>query len=427
MTIIVVNSGDTVSSLARQYGVMPEKLIQDNGIPEDGALAVGQSLVILTPDEVYDVVGQQQTVSSISAMFSQSTKTTFRNNIFLSGNAIAPQNSQVVISYESKPSLRKFLGGYAYDFIDRSLLNTVISYMTYIMPFTYGFRGDGSLIAPNDEFIINTANEYNVRPLMHLSTLTDYGNFSSALASQVLNNATAYEALIENILANVKAKGYYGVDVDFEFLPANDRQAYVRFIEMLTETMNENGLICIVALPPKTSDTQVGLLYEGIDYAALGEAANYAFLMTYEWGYRFGPPLPVAPVPSVRRVLDYAVTRIPPEKLILGISNYGYDWTIPFVAGQSDAPSLSTEYALSLAVKYGAEIMFDEAAQAPYFYYTDELGNQHIVWFEDARSYKAKVELMEEYGLSGGFIWDLMRRNPQGYVTLNALIDIETL
>ena len=75
MTIIVVNSGDTVSSLARQYGITPEKLIQDNGIPEDGALAVGQSLVILTPDEVYDVVGQQQTVSSISAMFSQSTKT----------------------------------------------------------------------------------------------------------------------------------------------------------------------------------------------------------------------------------------------------------------------------------------------------------------------------------------------------------------
>ena len=147
--------------------------------------------------------------------------------------------------------------------------------------------------------------------------------------------------------------------------------------------------------------------------------------MTYEWGYRCGPPLAVAPVPNVRRVLDYAVSRIPPEKLILGISNYGYDWTLPFVKGESDAPSLSYEEALSLARRYNAEIIFDEEAKAPFFYYTDENGNEHVVWFEDARSFEAKVELIEEYNLSGGFIWDLMRENPQGYVTLNSLIDIE--
>ena len=61
---------------------------------------------------------------------------------------------------------------------------------------------------------------------------------------------------------------------------------------------------------------------------------------------------------------------------------------------------------------------------SPYFNYTDSFGREHIVWFEDARSYKAKVGLIEEYNLAGGFIWDLMRENPQGFVTLNALIDI---
>ena len=193
----------------------------------------------------------------------------------------------------------------------------------------------------------------------------------------------------------------------------------------MTEEMNRNGFICVVAVPPKVSDEQMGLLYEGVDYAGLGEAADYVLTMTYEWGYRFGPPLAVAPVPNVRRVLDYAVSRIPPEKLILGISNYGYDWTLPFVKGESDAPSLSYEEALSLARRYNAEIIFDEEAKAPFFYYTDENGNEHVVWFEDARSFEAKVELIEEYNLSGGFIWDLMRENPQGYVTLNSLIDIE--
>ena len=195
--------------------------------------------------------------------------------------------------------------------------------------------------------------------------------------------------------------------------------------DMKTEMHNPYGYKVWVALAPKTSSEQTGLLYEAHDYKALGEIADKVLLMTYEWGYRFGPPLAVAPIPSVRRVLDYAVSRIENEKVILGISNYGYDWTLPFVAGESDAPSISYEEALSLAREYNAEIQFDENARAPFFFYTDSDGNEHVVWFEDARSFSEKVNLISEYDLAGGFIWDLMRPNPQGYVTLNALIDIQ--
>ena len=79
--------------------------------------------------------------------------------------------------------------------------------------------------------------------------------------------------------------------------------------------------------------------------------------------------------------------------------------------------------AVQIAIQNNAEIGFDEVAQAPYFHYVMD-GMTHEVWFEDARSYRAKVSLIEEYGLAGGFIWDLMRDNPQGFVTLNSLIDI---
>ena len=133
----------------------------------------------------------------------------------------------------------------------------------------------------------------------------------------------------------------------------------------------------------------------------------------------------MAPINAVRRVVEYALTRIPNNKLLLGISNYGYDWPLPFVMGQTEALSLSTVRALDLARNYGAEIIFDPVAQSPYFNYTDSSGRAHVVWFEDARSYEGKVSLIREYRLAGGFIWDLMRENPQGFVTLNSLIDIE--
>ena len=422
--IITVKSGDTVNSLSREYGVLPDKIIADNGLPENGELVVGQSLVILRASRVYDAsVGES--VNSVSQMYDIPVRTIYRNNIFLGGKPQLDSNSQIVLEYEEKPSLRRFIGGYAYEFISQDLLDKVIPYMTYLMPFTYGFTPDGELIYPEDDRLIETAKRSGSRVLMHLSTLTENGNFSNELANILLLNPEATENLINNSVENVIDKGYDGIDIDFEFLFREDRERYVSFIRRMTEEMNRNGFICVVAVPPKVSDEQMGLLYEGVDYAGLGEAADYVLTMTYEWGYRFGPPLAVAPVPNVRRVLDYAVSRIPPEKLILGISNYGYDWTLPFVKGESDAPSLSYEEALSLARRYNAEIIFDEEAKAPFFYYTDENGNEHVVWFEDARSFEAKVELIEEYNLSGGFIWDLMRENPQGYVTLNSLIDIE--
>lgn len=424
MKIITVNQGDTVTAIAAEYGLTEQKIIADNGLDENGSLIVGQSLILLFPESQYTINDTQETITGVSLETGVTSRTLFRNNIYLEGDGKLSQGDVIVTRYTDTPKLTKIIGGYAYDSIPQSLLKTVIPYMTYLMPFTYGFTPDGRLLSPDDLRLIETALASGAMPLMHLSTLTEQGNFSNELAHLLLTSPEAIEKLYQNALDTVTTKGYYGIDIDFEFLFAEDKERYVDFIKGMTELMNANGYICVVALPPKTSDDQRGLLYEGIDYAELGKAANYGFLMTYEWGYRFGPPLAVAPIDSVRRVVEYALSRIPSDKILLGISNYGYDWILPFVRGESEAISISTVHALEIAKAYGAEISFDETAMSPFFYYTDSIGREHVIWFEDARSYTAKVALIEEYNLAGGFIWDLMRENPQGFVTLNALIDI---
>ena len=281
MEIITVQPGDTVNSIAEAYRLNADKIIADNGVGADGLLAVGQSLVLLFPAETHTAAAGE-TVSEVAARYGTDERTLFRNNFFLHGTDELPAGAQVVIRYENEPQTQKIIGGYAYDFIDDTLLNSVVSYMTYLIPFTYGFSYDGSLIPLNDERLLRVAREYGAMPLMHLSTLTEGGYFSNELAHELLNNPTAIQALYAAILENVRAKGYYGVDVDFEYLFAEDKDAYVSFIAGLTELLNENGYFSVVALPPKISDDQPGLLYEGVDYAALGAAADYSFLMTYE-------------------------------------------------------------------------------------------------------------------------------------------------
>ena len=116
----------------------------------------------------------------------------------------------------------------------------------------------------------------------------------------------------------------------------------------------------------------------------------------------------VAPLDKVRQVVEYALTEIPSEKINLGIPNYGYDWTLPYVRGESRAVTIGHVEAVQIAIENDVAIQFDERAQSPYFQYTKE-GKVHEVWFEDVRSLYAKYNLVEEYDLKGIGVWQIMR------------------
>jgi spore germination protein len=304
------------------------------------------------------------------------------------------------------------VNGYAYPFINQSIFQQWTKDLTYVSSFSYGFDENGNLIPLFDESLILAAYRNGVAPLMVMTPLDEAGNFSNELASKVLNNEAARNRLARNIYDTVIRKDYFCVDFDFEFLFADDADEYVQLVSQVERMLNSIGAVTLVALAPKTYTEQPGLLYEGHDYKGLGEAADLALLMTYEWGYTYGPAMAVAPINKVREVLNYGITQIPPEKILMGIPNYGYDWTLPFVQGQSVAENLSNPEAVQRAANVGAQIQFDETAQTPFYRYTDTQGRQHEVWFEDERSLRAKLELVEEYGLAGVSFWTVMNPFP---------------
>lgn len=423
MVIHIVKPGDTVSGLAAQYGVPMSQITLDNGISDQDRLAVGQALVIQFPRQVY-TVRPGDTVAGIARRFGLSLRQLYRNNPILGGSPTLYPGQTLVIAFEQEKEGSLSVNGYAYPFIDKNLLRSTVPYLTYLTPFTYGITPEDGLVDLDDQLLIAMADEGGAAPLMHLSTLTEQGSFSNDLAHLVLTDMQIQSTVINNVERTLAAKGYRGLDVDFEFVFAEDAGPYAAFIQALADRLNPLGYPVITALAPKTSATQPGLLYEGHNYAAIGAAANQVLLMTYEWGYTYGPPMSVAPLPNVRRVVEYALTEIPAEKIWLGVPNYGYDWPLPFVQGQSKAQSISNQYAVALALRYGAEIQYSDYAQSPWFRYTDQAGVVHEVWFEDARSIRAKLSLISEYGLIGAGYWNLMRPFPQNWRLLNAFYDI---
>ena len=222
-------------------------------------------------------------------------------------------------------------GGYAYPYIEPSLLERALAMLEELLIFSCGFTFEGNLILPSgdDRWMIRMAEENNVRPVLVLTPFSQ-GAFHNQLVRVILENRPIQDRIIAQLSALAEEQGYRGVDIDFENVLPADRVRYAKFVRRVRERLGERGCIVSVAAVPRTSDSQRGLAVEGMDYALLGACADRVFLKTYEWGYVYGPPTAVAPLDKVRQVVEYAVTKIPAEKLILGIPNYGYDWTLTY-------------------------------------------------------------------------------------------------
>ena len=384
---------------------------------------MGQTLVIRFP-EIVHVIRPGETLFSLAAAYGTTVRRLWQNNWFLGGGTDLRPGETLVISHYGQTLGSALFNGYAYPYIGQDLLASELPYLSYLAPFTYGITASGGLLPLADDDLLSAARQRGVRPVMHLSTLTEDGQFDTERGALVLTDQAVQTQLITEIQQTLRRRGYAGLDVDFEYLPGTLADAYAEFLSRLRRLLHPQGFFLWAALAPKTSAQQRGLLYEGHDYAAVGASVDAVLLMTYEWGYTAGPPMAVAPLPNVRQVLDYAVTAISPGKLLLGIPNYGYDWPLPFVRGETRAQSISNQWAIDLAIQYRIAIQYDETAQAPFFHYTDSSGTVHEVWFEDARSLAAKMELIAQYGLLGAGYWNLMRPFSQTWLTAASLYDI---
>lgn len=426
MTIHVVTPGQSLAELARAYGVPAEFLAAWNGLADPGRLAVGQSLLILTPTQVY-TVQPGDTLFSVAARAGVSARRLYQLNPQLGGLPTLIPGQRLCLSIAEQPDLGpREAFGYAYPFVREPVLRAILPYATDLMPFTYGISESGGLVPLRDEALIALAEEYAVRPMMHLSTITEEGGFSSQRAELAISTAESRQRLIDAVVQTMQRKGYRGVDVDFEYIEGRFAQDYATFVAELRTQVNALGGEVFAALAPKTAVDQRGLLYEGHDYASLGAAADAVLLMTYEWGYSYSPPMAVAPIDNVRRVVQFAVNQIAAEKIFLGFPAYGYDWTLPFERGRR-ARVIGCDEAVTLALRYGAEIQFDERARTPFFRYRAEDGSEHECWFEDVRSAMAKFDLLAEFGLRGVGFWNYMRPFAAGYTLLAARARIAQL
>ncbi|WP_255415333.1 glycosyl hydrolase family 18 protein [Sporosarcina sp. BI001-red] len=370
MQIYTVKQGDSLWMIAQRYGVSVNQIASANQLENPDALVIGQALVI----PVFSHKPVTKPVIDVNAYTINAGETGARE------------------------------------------IQEVGRYLTYCMPFVYSLKEDGTLTTLDDTEMLKSAAAERIVPVLTVTNFSDT-TAGTNLAHTILSSQELQKKSIANILVVMKDKGYQGLNIDFENVLPADRENYNQFLQLTVDTLHPHGYFVSTALAPKTSSEQKGLLYEAHDYEAQGRIVDFVVLMTYEWGYRKGPPQAISPINEIEKVLDYAVTVIPRDKIMMGFEIYARDWLLPFVQGQ-EAETFSEQEAIFRAIQHQVAIQYDPVAQSPFYRYNDDAGRTHEVWFEDARSAQAKFDLVKDYKLLGISYWVLGYPFPQNWLLL---------
>ena len=417
MQIHVVRSGETLTKIAQAYGITFQEIAEANQVPDRNRLVVGQTLVIPTYGQ-YHWVQPGESLWMISRRYNITVQELVRINQIQNPNNV-PVGLRLYLPQKPRPTVET--NAYIDPRMTRArsaeAVDKVGEQLTYLAIFSYAVNRDGNLTPVEDQPSLNAAFKDRALPLLVLTNFEE-GQFSTEIATAILTNEALQDRVLNQVLRIMEEKGYRGLDFDFEYLGAENRERYVRFLQKARQLLKARGYYISAALAPKNRADQRGVLYEGHDYQAIGQVVDFIFFMTYEWGWSGGSPMAVSPLPQMRGVMEYAITVVPKAKIMMGMPLYGYDWTLPYVVGGKFARSISPQTALELAIRYGVSINYDKVSQAPWFRYTDEEGKRHEVWFEDARSMQAKFDLVKELGIRGFYYWVLGNDFPQNWLLI---------
>ena len=420
MTVHVVGTGENLWLISNRYNVSINTITSVNGLTSSTAIVPGLALYI--PDNTQPIRTYQikagDTLSELARQFNSNVSLISTANPGIDINKLEigqviniPSPNQLVIST---------LGFLVPSGITTNLstVDSLSNQLTYLAIVNYSFTTEGFAFYQIDDFaIITRCKQLNITPLLMIRNFTASG-FSAELAGGVLENTTYRQNLVASIVNLTASRGFGGVSLDLEFIPPARRSDFNLFLQALKQQLGD--LILNVNVHAKTADLPTNRIVGAYDYASIGNTVDLMAVMTLDYGYPGGPPDPVSPIDWVEQVVKYALTIVNPQKLLIAMPLYGYDKVVTTYATQG----LSVLAAQNKAISLGAQIQFEDTVKSPWYRYWVG-AEEHIVWFEDIRSFIEKYKLIDIYKLAGTTFWQIGLPAPQNWAFLSKDITVK--
>ena len=225
------------------------------------------------------------------------------------------------------------------------------------------------------------------------------------LVHRLIGDAGARAAHAAEIVALAKSLKVDGVDIDYENLPASERDAMTAFARELRDATKAAGLLLSWTVQPKRGESS-SKGPGANDWREVCRIADRMQVMLYNEHNAQTGPGPVASPAWVENVATYALSVCPADKVVPVLKVSGMDW------GPAKADWRSFGEVAALREKVKPKVKRERASKAPWFSYSAPDG-KHTVYFEDARSLEVKAKALRKLGLDEVVLWSLGSEDPE--------------
>ncbi|WP_249869089.1 glycosyltransferase [Oceanobacillus saliphilus] len=233
-------------------------------------------------------------------------------------------------------------------------------------------------------------NDVEITPLIHN---IENEKWNQETVHNLLNSPEEQANFIQKLYELIKQHDFDGINIDFENLNKNDRDLLTAFMKELYTTFHSDGLSVSMAVPAA---------HEAFDYEKLEKYVDQMMVMAYD--ENVDNPGTIASSTWFKEILS----KLPKEKLIVAIGNYGYDWE-----WESHEPGepVSFDDVTRLAEKANLDIQWDDMSQTPYLKYMED-NKLHEIWFLDSATFYNQLKMSADAGAQGIALWRLGSEDP---------------
>ncbi|MFQ5636398.1 MAG: glycosyl hydrolase family 18 protein [bacterium] len=307
-------------------------------------------------------------------------------------------------------------------------LQTNIGKISIIAPVAYNVDEDGVVWGGVDPRVLKLAREHkvDVMPLIHNP------KFNQETLHGLLMSEEARKRAVDSLLDECKSYHYLGIQFDFENLNMNDKDLFTQFFKETADALHREDFqisVAVVHRPQKFPGPTKYFkwLYKnwraGYDLKALAQIGDFISVMTYSQHTRRTPPGPNAGIPWVRKNIEFFLRHVPAEKLSLGIPVVSQHWRAEqddekyLANARSWSKALTYPEAMALTERFDAEITWLDKQKVPFTFFENG-GLFEYIFFENARTFRHKLDLAKEYKLRGFSVWVIGYEDPNVWKAL---------
>ncbi len=321
-----------------------------------------------------------------------------------------------------------------YGFLPYWNLNkvTVQPELTHLSYFSLAIGGDGSFITREADYQEPGYNKLQSDAFLDLANQVKNNNgkvelvltqFNNDDIVSLLSSPSSHQQLIKSIDNALLAYPFSGINIDIEYT-GEVTPTLQKNLTTLMQTLNQH-------LDKKYDHVQLSIdMYASAstnqdiwDVRAIANEVDYIIIMAYDFHRRSSPQAgPVAPLFGGKKYWDSDISQylkeylksVPPQKILLGVPFYGYEWQTTSTNSQAltfpDTGSTASFERVQELLTRSSELRlaekWNEDALSPYLSYTEK-GQTFVVYYENSRSISYKLDYVNQLDLGGIAIWAL--------------------